>query len=227
METTTVERPLITATKLATANLDDWRTVTEALRDTPALETQQGWLTTPQDGFAPTRVRTGWTNAGLVVWGELDDADIFNPVTTFNEPTFRHGDAFEIFLRPGNQEVYFEFHISPENQLFQLRIPSANHFAMQRLRGGVNIEALKIKQPVIHSRVKVDRAAGRWSVLALVPFQVVIESKLPPPAGPWLASFSRYDYTRGRHKPIVSSTSPHVRADFHRQQEWGELRFGE
>jgi hypothetical protein len=40
----------------------------------------------------------------------------------------------------------------------------------------------------------------------------------------WRFSFSRYDYTRGRVAPVISSTSPHAKADFHHQQEWGILR---
>jgi hypothetical protein len=37
--------------------------------------------------------------------------------------------------------------------------------------------------------------------------------------------FSRYDYTRGMGEPVLSSTSPHRRLDFHRQHEWGTLDF--
>lgn len=35
---------------------------------------------------------------------------------------------------------------------------------------------------------------------------------------------SKY-YTRGRERPVLSSTSPHKVLNFHRQSEWGELRF--
>lgn len=221
----TMTRAVLTAVKLPSVNLDDWNTVTRWLTAAPEIETRQAWLPVAQDGFLPARVRTGWTDEGLVVWGELDDADIFNPVTEFNEAAFLQGDVFELFLRPRGQDAYFEFHISPENQLFQLRIPLTNYFQTQRAQGMGALNDLKIKQPVVQSRVKVDREGNRWSVLAHVPFTAVIESVLPKPAGPWLFSFSRYDYTRGEPKPIISSTSPHVRADFHRQQEWGELRF--
>jgi hypothetical protein len=41
----------------------------------------------------------------------------------------------------------------------------------------------------------------------------------------WLFSFSRYDCTRGLAVPVISSTSPHAAPSFHRQQEWGTLRF--
>jgi hypothetical protein len=47
----------------------------------------------------------------------------------------------------------------------------------------------------------------------------------PLASAEWLFSFSRYDYTRGRGEPVISSTSPHAAPAFHRQQEWGRLRF--
>ena len=41
----------------------------------------------------------------------------------------------------------------------------------------------------------------------------------------WPAAFGRYDCTCGNPEPMISSTSPHRVASFHRQEEWGELTF--
>ena len=41
----------------------------------------------------------------------------------------------------------------------------------------------------------------------------------------WLFSFARYDYTRDENGPILSSSSPHAKLGFHRQQEWERIRF--
>jgi hypothetical protein len=58
-----------------------------------------------------------------------------------------------------------------------------------------------------------------------IPFAVVCEVFLPRAGDRGLFSFSRSDYTRGRKKPVLSSTSPHKVLNFHRQEEWGEMRF--
>jgi hypothetical protein len=66
---------------------------------------------------------------------------------------------------------------------------------------------------------------GRWVVLAEIPASLVCGAPTPLPGQRWRFSFSRYDYTRGRAEPVISSTSPHPCADFHRQEDWGLLLF--
>jgi hypothetical protein len=75
---------------------------------------------------------------------------------------------------------------------------------------------------VVESRVRVNIAAQRWEVAAEIPLDLICEASRPQSGSRWLFSFSRYDYTRGREKPLLSSTSPHTVLNFHRQEEWGE-----
>ncbi len=89
---------------------------------------QQAWLAVPDELFLPACVRVAWNDASLFVHAVLQDADVFNPVDEFNTPSFNAGDVFEIFLRPEQQDAYFEFHVNPNNSLLQLRIPSADSF---------------------------------------------------------------------------------------------------
>jgi hypothetical protein len=82
-----------------------------------------------------------------------------------------------------------------------------------------------IRRPVIETRVRILTARERWHVLAVIPFSVVAHGRRVAAGARWLFSFSRYDYTRGVAEPMLSSTSPHRRLDFHRQHEWGTLDF--
>lgn len=170
------------------------------------------------------RVKAGWTPEALIVHAELEDSDIFNPELRFNAPSFMKGDVFEMFLRPSDQQAYFEFHVTPENQRFQLRIPSAQEFSTPRSEPGIPPDWFV--ERMIESRVRVDAAAGRWEVVAVIPFDLVCETSRPGPGTRWLFSFSRYDYTRGRAQPVLSSTSQHAILNYHRQEDWGELLFG-
>jgi hypothetical protein len=77
----------------------------------------------------------------------------------------------------------------------------------------------------IDTRVRVEGTQGRWWVLAAIPADMVADSGVLGPGSRWLFSFSRYDYTRGKPAPVLSSTSPHREVNFHRQQEWGTLLF--
>lgn len=194
----------------------------EQLRGVAECSLRQGWRDQPEPRFRPATVRVARYQLDLVVAAELVDEDIFNPVAEFNAPAFPYGDVFEIFVRPESQEVYYELHVSPRNQLFQLRIPSSAHFRMAR--GMSCLEPWKIGKPIVRSQVHIDAQAGRWWVVALVPLSIA-EDGQPVDGTRWQFSFCRYDYTRGQPEPVLSSTSPHIRPDFHRQSEWGWLQF--
>lgn len=160
-----------------------------------------------------------------MVFAELDDDDIYNPVTELNAHAYLHGDVFEIFLRPVGQDAYYEFHVGPQNQKFQMRIPSASDFRAPRGAAGIP-PAWMISHQVIETRVEVCAEAGRWKVLAAIPFDLVAEGQPPQAESQWMFSFCRYDYTRPNPCPVLSSTSPHhMPVSYHSQAEWGELTF--
>lgn len=216
--------PEVVCHHLPSLDVKSWDTNVAALRDAQACPLNQGWLPAPQPEFRPASVRTGWAHDGLFVFAELEDVDIFNPITEFNAMAFQHGDVFEMFLRPADQSPYYEFHVSPQNQKLQLRFPSSDVFFTPRKEPSLPADWF-VSSRVIESRVRVDAARNRWWVQALIPFDLVAEAGPVRAGSRWLFSFSRYDYTRGQDKPILSSTSPHQQVNFHRQQEWGSLIF--
>ncbi len=183
----------------------------------------QAWRGGFENGFRPGEVCVTSEGDGLVIEALLEDDDIFNPERRSHEPFFRQGDVFETFLRPENQSAYTELHVGPDNQTFHLRIPSASIFAAQRS----DPEAWRpwlVTEPCFRSQVAVERERARWRVQLVIPFSAI--SPVPvQPGDRWLCSFSRYDYTRGKAEPVLSSSSPHAELDFHRQQEWASLIF--
>src|SRR4051812_42355417 len=130
---------------------------------TTELKMQQGWRSKLQKGFLPATVRVGWTKTAMIIEAELGDCDMFNPATKFNDVAFPLGDVFEIFVRPEEQEAYYEFHVSPTNQILQLRIPSQ---ADQKLpkpgrTWDEKIGHYKVWNPRITSKVKRDVANNK------------------------------------------------------------------
>jgi hypothetical protein len=193
--------------------------VRAAFAEAARCELGQFWQPQPEPDFLPAQVRTGWRAQELFVFAELTDADIFNKATALNQYTWELGDVLEIFLRPVVQEAYLEFHVTPNNQRLQLRFPRA------KALDTAPPSAFTIAGEVFRSRTWVRAEARQWFVLAQIPVASVCDRPAPLPGSEWLFSFSRYDYTRGRTEPVCSSTSPHAVMDFHRQQEWGTLRF--
>ncbi len=213
-----IRPPQIRCLPIALNGSGHWDHIDDSFRNSDRVKRVQAWRSKPDPGFRPASVRTGWKDRSLFVYAVLQDDDIFNPVTKFNTPAFQHGDVFEIFLRPNGQEAYFEFHVNPNNQQFRLTIPSAEAFRVQREITGIPPSWFNT-DPVLDSQVWVEPEQNRWRVLATLTLDQIAQ------VDGWLFSFSRYDYTRGAPAPVLSSSSPHPEIDFHRQQEWGRLRF--
>jgi hypothetical protein len=183
----------------------------------------QAWQPAPSPNFAPAEVRVGMRQGALFVFAELADRDIHTAATGLNQRMWELGDVLEIFLRPAGQEVYFEFHVTPNNQRLQLRIP--NTAALRRAQAANVFDDFLLPGQVFRSTVWLQPDKQKWFVLAEIPGRVICGGETPVTTSCWHFSFSRYDYTRGATEPVISSTSPHGKADFHRQEEWGVIRF--
>ncbi len=210
-------RPLadVTATNL--------NTVRTAFASATPCELAQAWRTALQPGFAPGSIRTGWQPEALLVLAELTDYSVTTKATAPNQRMWELGDTFEMFFQPANQTEYLEFHVTPNNQHLQLRIPSTA--ALRAAQAANTIEPFLLAEHTFESRTWLEPENRKWFVFARIPVPVVAGTATLNAGSHWKFSFSRYDYTRGGGDPIISSTSPHAIADFHRQQEWGKLSF--
>jgi hypothetical protein len=218
-----IQPPLAICPELPAFDPEDLANVRLAFDPATPVSSQQGWLAKHEKDFAPMIVRVGWQRNGLFVFAELTDVDVFTRATAHNQRFWELGDVFEIFLRPMNQASYVEFQVTPNNRRLQLRYPNAKAVAMARKAGSA--ADFVIRKKAFYSQIWLCPKEKKWFVLARIPFRSVSENGQSQAGSAWKFSFSRYDYTRGRAEPVISSTSPHAKADFHRQEEWGTLRF--
>lgn len=182
----------------------------------------QAWRAEVEPGFAPGHVRIGWREDSLLLFAELSDHNIFTAATAANQRMWELGDTFEIFLRPVTGTEYVEFQVTPNNQQLQLRF--ANTEALRRAQAANVFEEFLLPGNVFHSVTWVQSGNQKWFVYAAIPAVAVCGQTSLSAGSRWHFSFSRYANTHGG-EPVISSTSPHAAADFHRQQEWGELIF--
>lgn len=214
--------PLLVCQPIEPFDATEHAAVRASFQSAPGCEMQQAWQAAPSEYFAPAVVRVGWRRNALLVYAELADADIITQATGLNQRLWELGDSFEMFLRPEGREAYVELQVAPNNHRLQLRY--ADRAALERARqSGSTAEAL-IPGEAFRSAVWVE--SSRWCVLAEIPAALVCGPRDSLAGQQWHFSFSRYDYTRGRGEPVISCTSPHTCADFHRQAEWGIIRFG-
>jgi hypothetical protein len=214
---------VIDCTPLPAFESTDLESARRAFDRAAPIALHQAWLAALDPAFTPATVRAGWRDDALLVFAELTDADIFTAATGHNQAFWELGDTFEIFLRPVDQQAYVELHVAPNNHHLHLRFPDAGWLARTP---PAEVFGHALRPPdAFESHVWVNAQQQGWSVLASIPSAAVYDRPGQLAGTEWLFSFSRYDYTRGRTAPVISSTSPHTAPSFHRQQEWGRLRF--
>lgn len=185
-------------------------------RGEPAgLRMGQAWV--DENPLYGGTVFLGYSEGYLFVMADMPDRDIFNPELRFNEPSFKVGDVFEIFLQAEGASSYFEFHVTPENQRFQLTFR-----AVEAKGGGAGRFNHSRNEIPLSIRLRVDPDEKRWQAFVAIPLRELVEDNQPIPTN-WRVSFGRYDYTRlpdGEMKVDIFSTSPHNKLSFHRREEW-------
>lgn len=188
------------------------------LEDSEPLLLSQAWLSERESGFQPGEVRIGWEPEGFRIRATLQDRDVYNPERGFNERFFLQGDAFEWFVQPVGTDVYWEFHIGPDAQLYQIRFPSKSHF--DRVRSTGIPKEWRITTATLDAQTQ--KEAKFWEIHAFLPVSMLEIPRLEEKSL-WKMSFCRYDYNREPEHLLLSSTSPLKALDFHRIHEWHEF----
>jgi hypothetical protein len=217
---------MIPVTPLPPVGGRDWESLRRAFRGRPMLPFGQAWREQPEPLFAPSQVKIGLAGMSLAIFAALRDRDVFNPVVHFGVPAFPHGDTFEIFLQPAGQGAYYEFHITPRAFLLQLRWPQPMRtLPIDWAAPSDPLLAYKITRWRIRAQARAVRTG--WEVYAEIPFRRIFEDNAPWEGSELRVNFARYDYTRGRLRPILSATAPLTEPDFHWAADWHslELRF--
>lgn len=201
-------------------DLDDWEQIQAAFQGADGRELVQNWRAELESRFTPATAYFGWRENTFFVYAVAEDRDIFSAVDGPNQATWELGDCLELFFGVPNSERYYEMHVTPDNHRLQLRF--ADHGTVW---SGQKWTEWHVNEPLFDSRVLVDPVRGRWQALFIVDM-LQLEPEFDPQLEPiWSYSVSRYDWTRGEKKPVLSSTSKHAEPGYHRQHEWGRLKF--
>jgi hypothetical protein len=215
--------PEIICPELPEFKSTDLDAVSKAFRDAPVCRLRQTWRSEPESSFLPGIVRVGWQEQTLMVFVELKDAEIFTFARYPNERLWELGDVFEIFLRPMMQPAYGEFQVAPNNLRMQLRF--ADSAMAEQARQSHSFGGAVVHDIAFTARTWVLADYCRWYALVRIPVPSIWDHPAPLPGSAWCFSFCRYDYSRGRVEPVLSSTSAHAAANnFHCQADWGTLR---
>ncbi|WFB36262.1 hypothetical protein P3T73_00605 [Kiritimatiellota bacterium B12222] len=199
-----------------------------AFSEFPVLAFQQAWLEVPEAGFEGGTVQLAWESSTcrLHVFAQMNDRDIYSPDAELNTPFFLQGDTFELFLKPAESEAYVELHVGAQGQCLQLRFPSVEEMKNRRTKGSGFPHDLLLAEPCFSYELWRKPDEAMWSVYAVIPLDTFSDQRALSAGDRWDLSFCRYNYSQGEEKPVISSTSPFTRADFHRTQEWLSFTLG-
>ncbi|MDD5262800.1 MAG: hypothetical protein PHD76_13220 [Methylacidiphilales bacterium] len=197
----------------------NWPDVDAAFDGVPGLDFRQAWRETPEARFRPAVARLAYHDRGLCVLAELEDIDVFNPVSGFNQPAFLEGDVVEVFVH-SNVDRYYEIHAAPNGALLQLKLPVGwQKMTPSPFKGNPWDDA--IASPV--TRVMTRLTSNGWSAFLDIPFELL--NAHPKSGSLWSFAICRYDYTKGWPDPVLSSSAALSKIDFHQITNWDQLVF--
>jgi hypothetical protein len=178
----------------------------------------QHWRPAPEAGLNPGWARIRWNDSGLLYEAVFLQRKPGNRARRLNERTWELGDLCEFFLQETTTGRYLELHVTPENQRLQLVWPPGG---LDRFRTGTApLEDFLVPDSGwVESAATV--AADHWTARAFVPYSCLglgHTARLPV----LRTAVCRYDRSLGPE--LLSSTARLTEPNYHRHQEWSELR---
>jgi hypothetical protein len=172
-----------------------------------------------------TRARLLWDNNYLYFAAEMEDTDLYADIKERNGQIW-YNDVFEMFFKPRmDQLAYFEFQVNAANTPLELFFPSRGSGGYRRFAPltKLGLESAVTLQGTLNNYL--DKDTG-WTVEGRIPLSAFELASGPPSAGArWRFALCRYDYSAAFDQPELTSTAPLTRPDFHRYEDYGELRF--
>ena len=157
-------------------------------------------------------------------FAELTDDHVTTRSTGHSQDLWKLGDVFEIFIARARSPFYLELHVTPKNHRLHLRWTKRDFRQVGRKEA--RLGDFIAPPGDFDSWVRRMPGGRGWEVLVRVPAALWPDARPFGPGQSLRASFCRYDTGPGDAKAVLSSTSPHRKANYHRRHEWRTLVLG-
>ena len=183
------------------------------------LPLRQNWSETMPEESGVARI--GATAAGLSVHVRFEDSDIFSTATANQQRMWTLGDVVEVFVKPGfDRSDYWEVHVTPNNFLMDLHIPSR-----AGMQSGEHTWE-DIITPESGTTYQTRVVDGSWSAELTIPWAAFGLTEPPASGTAWQFAVCRYNYNGGvEEDPELSSTAPLTRRSYHYYEDYMDLKF--
>lgn len=189
----------------------DWQ------RATPIEHFFTAWEPASRAAQPRTRARLLWDDDYLYFSAEMADDELISASTEDGAKLWL-GDVFELFFKPSaDRPGYYEFQVNPAGARLNMYLPHRTRDGYERWHLARAFDWV----------VDVRTGDGGWNATGRIPWSDFAPTGGKPQSGDtWKFALCRYDYGSGR-PPLLTSTAPLTRADFHRYEEWGDVTFTE
>ncbi len=176
------------------------------------------------DPGALTRARLLWDNDALYFAATLTDTELRSFGTKRND-TLWNGDVFELFFKPSeSREAYYEFQVNPRSVILELPFSRrGDDFVTLAAKPALGMNAVATTDGTVDHPGDHDRG---WAVEGRIPWSAFAPTGGRPLSGAiWRFALCRYDYGPEGTRPVLTSSAPLRRSNFHRYEDYGRLRF--
>jgi hypothetical protein len=179
------------------------------------------WEQTQRSGTTAYLV---WDQDAIYYGGIMKDRELRAFGVNRNESLW-NGDVFEVFFKPRRESPeYFEFQANPREAVFEVAFP-----ARGKITGDYPKQPILGTQAVVKMIGTLDRPGDTdtsWTVEGRIPWSAfAIAGGRPKPGKVWSFAICRYDYGPEGTEPVLMSSAPLTKMNFHHYEDYGNLRF--
>jgi len=178
-----------------------------------AYSTDVGGL--PVEG---ARVRFAWNEQGLFVYAELEDYFLVSNDRRDEQLHFETGDVFELFVKPPDDDYYWEMYATPFGNKSTLFFP--------RERTGMEVENFLRDHSFHGLEVSAEITKSGWSANMFIPAeQLTALGAAWGEGAEWTVLCGRYNYNNtALEDPELSMWPPVSKTNYHLTTEYALLK---
>jgi hypothetical protein len=165
-----------------------------------------------------------WDDDNLYFAARLSDTELRTNGVKRNDRLWE-GDVLEMFFKPdADRPPYYEFQVNPKGLILELAFPER----------GVPFEKLAALPPLgMTAAVTVDGTPDQpgdtdrgWTAEGKIPWSVFEPTGgRPQPGATWRFALCAFDYGPPGTDPLLSSSAPLTKPNFHRYEDYGRITF--
>jgi glucose/arabinose dehydrogenase len=179
-----------------------------------------------RDAKTATKARLLWDREHLFFFADLEDADLFAPLTEHDARLWEN-DVFELFFKPDEKAPgYYEFQVNAAGAVLDMFIAERGkkQFDEMKADGPFHVKAAVVRRGTLEDRTDQDEG---WSVEGRIPWTDLLRTGGRPAENEvWRFALCRYDYDRKWPEPELSTCAPITsKRSFHHHEEYARLKF--